>query len=561
MTPREELIEIQRRMVRDLKREIYDSLYGNSTRLQRYAKSYGKHFTTPGEITDREVFLERAAASDVVYHGDFHTLKLSQLSPIKILRALEDRGRRVCLALEMFCARDQAVLDRFARLEITEEEFLEAIAYEETWGFDWNNYRNLVYFALGRGIPVLALDCRDTAEDVSIEARDDFAGRRIAERLESHPDELVYVFCGELHLAPDHLPESVDRAVADPEPPKRTILYQNNEDLYWMLAEQELEHDASLVQLDDDQFCLMNSTPLVVYQSYRNWAEHQEELAQAADGWWDGTGNTFDYTDQVHQLVRIVADFLDIRCADLDDFTVVSAEDFDFLDRLSSRYRLSDERIREILDEVEHRKSFIVPEASLIYLSNISMNRAAEEASRYVHFRLAGFGGTPSDPREAFYTAVMNRAVGFFGSKIVNHKRTAKRESYYRKIETRNRRRRLGEKEAGFLRLARFVLQHKELERRVLEPGRRLSWPKNIYRLEPELVGGVTGALGNLLGDRIYAGMITGDLAKAEIRELFARRFEDGTTARDTYFDLCRRIAPLEADPDGLALPPTGAAS
>jgi len=540
MTPREALIEIQRRMVRDLKREIGDALYGDSTCLRQYSEVYRRQFAGPLEIAARDDLIERAAASDVVFHGDFHTLKLAQLSPIKILRALRERGRTVRLALEMFCASDQPALDRFQRMEIDEDEFLRAVRYEERWGFPWENYRNLVYFALGEGIPIAGIDCRDRPE-ATLADRDAFAARRIAGILDEHPDDLVYVFCGELHLAPEHLPRALELACG--RPPRRTIVHQNNETVYWRLAEFGLEQDAALVRIADDRFCLVHCTPLVVFQSFRNWVERQEELALEDGAWWEGDGQCIDLADQVHQLVRVIAEFLGIRGVDLDDFTVYTPHDLDFLEILQERHRLDPARLRWIRNEIEHAKSLYIPEARIVYLVNLSINRAAEEAARFLHFQSAGYGGEPLHPRCAFYCRVLVEALGFFGSKVVNHKRTAKGEEYYRRIERELLDRPLGESEAEFLRVARHVLRHRDLERRKLGPTPTSAWPRRLFLLDPDLHRGVTGALGHLLGEELYGALLAERITKEEIRSLFETRFEEGRTAERIYFELRRRLS------------------
>jgi len=543
MTPREELIAIHRRIVGELKSEIQGSLYGDSPSLRAYDATYAKHFEGDYRIASKDAMLAGAYASDIVYHGDFHTLESAQRSAVKTLSALADSGREICLALEMFCADDQAAIDAFARLELTEEEFLQTVRYEENWGFDWRHYRSLVYCALGRGIPILGLDCRDSSDYVPLDIRDLFAAERIAMRRRLHPDELLYVFCGELHLAPEHLPAAVDRLLPDPKP-RRTILFQNNEDLYWRLAGNG-DEDAAVVGLDDDCYCLMNSTPLVVYQSYRHWLDRQEELAVADDGWWDGDGGTIDVTEQVHQLVAIVAEFLGFAPAHFDDFTVYTSGDLDFLSVLDERHGLSRSRLDSLLRDLEAGESLFVPEARIIYLPEVSIDRAAEEASRFIHFHAARYASLPEDPRTAFYADVMTATLAFLGSKIVNHKRRAKRPGHFRRLETRHRsgrgRRRTPE-HTHRVAVARAVLRHLDLEDAKLAPAPRRGWPRNLYRLPRDQHRDVTAALGHLLGDELWQALRTGPVRKAEVRSLFRMRFSEPARAREIYFHLKARL-------------------
>ncbi len=550
MTPREELIEIHRRVVGELKSEIQGSLYGDSPSLRAYDATYAKHFEGDYRLVSKDAVLASAFASDIVYHGDFHTLESAQRSAVRTLSALADSGREICLALEMFCADDQAAIDAFSRLELTEEEFLEAVRYEENWGFDWSHYRSLVYCALGRGIPILALDCRDSSDYVPLDIRDLFAAERIASRRVLYPDELLYVFCGELHLAPEHLPAAVERLLPEEEP-RRTILFQNNESLYWRLACNG-DEDATVIGLDDGCYCLMNSTPLVVYQSYRHWLERQEELAVADDGWWDTENPSVDLTEQVHQLVAIVSEFLGFAPSHFEDFTVYTSGDLDFLNVLDERYGLDRARLDAVLRDIEGGESLFVPEARIVYLPEVSLDRAAEEASRFIHFHAARYSRLPTEPRTAFYADVMTAALAFLGSKIVNHKRRARRPGYFRKLETRLRGlrgRRRSPEDARQIAVARSVLRHFELEDSKLSPSPPRSWPRNLYRLPRDRHREVTQALGDLLGDELWSALCEGRLRKDFVRGLYRTRYAEPRQARETYFDLKRRLRDTEWPP------------
>jgi len=545
MSPRDELIRIQRRIVRGLKREVFGTLYGDSGDLRRYAVRYARSFRQPRRVISRDTLMRRLVPADLVFHGDVHTLKLAQLSPIKILRELRRRGRRVCLGLEMFCARDQATLDAFQAGRISERTLLERIRYDRTWGFEWRSYRNLVLAAVDEGIPLLALDCRLASRRVPLDVRDRFAAERIASRRRAHPDELLYVFFGELHLAPGHLPAAVARALGS-DRARQVILHQSTESVYWNLASRGRELDAGIVELSRSRFCMLAATPLVLYHSFRNWLDRQDAVASTdeASREEEGNGPLLDRADQVHGLVRIIVDSLGIRVPDIDGFTVYTSADPDLFDVLRFRWRIRGKRLRRLTRELRAAKSLFIPEGNVIFLPTLSLNRGAEEAARFVHFRLAGYGGPPASPRDRFYTDVMHEALGFFGSKLVNPKRRAKTVAYYREQARLRRSPDLAPLAARFLEVSRLVVRHEDGGRsrssRRVNAGPAAN--SRLFRLPPELHAGVTGALGHLLGERIFEALRQGRCRIEEVQRLFAIPFDRGTTGREAYFLLRSRL-------------------
>ena len=60
--------------------------------------------------------------------------------------------------MEMFPVAAQPILDRYIRGEITEENFLKEVAWEEVWGFPYSLYRDLIDWQKEKRMPVLGLN-------------------------------------------------------------------------------------------------------------------------------------------------------------------------------------------------------------------------------------------------------------------------------------------------------------------------------------------------------------------------------------------------------------------
>ncbi|MBI3267780.1 MAG: hypothetical protein HYZ53_02065, partial [Planctomycetes bacterium] len=141
-----------------------------------------------------------------------------------------------------------------------------------------------------------------------------------------------------------------------------------------------------------------------------------------------------------------------------------------------------------------------------------------------------------------FYRAVLRRALGYFGSKLLNHKRTCRKEADFRQIVEEGRGKRLTtEWKRELRRIAAYVCEHRERERRFLAEG---AWPvlHNLHRLAPGVRLGLAQALGYLLGDRLHDALVLGAVQKEELRELFLRRFERPGEPLAEYLYLVRRL-------------------
>ncbi|HEX8387060.1 MAG TPA: ChaN family lipoprotein, partial [Rubricoccaceae bacterium] len=108
-----------------------------------------------GEAHPLDVLLDEAAEADVVFLGEVHDDPTAQALELAALAGLVERagGRRpVVLALEMFEADVQPVLDEYVSGLIPERSFLEAA---RPWG-NYADYRPLVEFAKAHGVAVVA---------------------------------------------------------------------------------------------------------------------------------------------------------------------------------------------------------------------------------------------------------------------------------------------------------------------------------------------------------------------------------------------------------------------
>ena len=367
---------------------------------------------------------------------------------------------------------------------------------------------------------------------------------RIVEARERDPGTLIAVLFGDLHVAPAHIPariEALSRARKLP-PPRQVLVFQNAEAVYWRLAELGIEQETHAVRIAPDRFCLVNSTPLVQVQSYLNWEMNQEELEESV-GLDEPRISSTVMTDQVHEIVRTICRFLEISEQGFDDFTVHTARDLDFLDRLAERGEIEEGDLAEFREQVERDESFFLVDGKLIYLGNLSLDHAAEEAAHYVNTKLAGHERRPHDRVFDFYYRTMKEAIGFLGSKVIDHKRSCYHRAEFEGLLADTRGKRLDGRLAQIRRVAKDVLAHLDFEER-RHAGESRGYPRfrNPYDRELAIHLGTTHSLGYILGDRIHAALMSGAVRRAEVRRLFEETFEDPGRPREVYFEWVDRL-------------------
>ncbi|MHC4393677.1 MAG: ChaN family lipoprotein, partial [Planctomycetota bacterium] len=400
---RHELIVIQQGIAERLQQEIENSVGEISPMLELYYQEYWRELQAFETVSSRADLVEACLDAAIVYCGDYHSLSASQRTATKLIEEIADSGRAVTVAIEMVHSEHQYVLDRYQRGEINEAAFLEGVEYRKRWDFQWAPYRDLLAVCRERGIAVRAINTDPGESSTRILERDFHAAERITALTEASEDRLVFVLDGDLHVASEHLPMVV-RSMLHTRGVQRehVIVHQNAEPIYWQLAEQGLEQLIDVVRVAADVYCVFSATPIVKLQSYLNWQHDHAELHHYLDPMWLGDEDdehSHDYAEQVHEIVRTIADFLHIKHDGLQDLTVFTTRDLDFLDALERDERLTPHAIETVKAHVKAGESYFVPGINVIYLADQSLYAAAEEATHFVNSVLAGFDTAPREPR------------------------------------------------------------------------------------------------------------------------------------------------------------------
>ena len=561
MPAREVLEEIglNRRAVGRLRAEIA-KLDGSSRRA--YIRAFHREFSGPGSSSSFDDLVVACFKADLVYVGDFHALPSSQRFAARLLREIARRSRRSVLAVEMVFGRHQRILDQWLQGLLSEPEFLKRIRYEQDWGYNWESFREIFAVARENSIPTFGIDCSPRNGMRYVRERDRYMASRIADIFARSPEAKVIVMVGESHLATPHLPAAVREALARVNMERRSVrVLQNLEETWWDLVSQGQEH-SDTVEVGRNVYCVFNSSPIEKYEAWRRTLDRwNQDRPEDVDP---------DLTPTVHNMIDTILKFLGVskygravtepreeppvRAGGryiVDDYPeVYSAAELPALKRLLRKQKISRSEITHITAHVGRNGSCYIPAINAVYVGTFNLIHAGEEAAHFVNHALRGdIAATPRGPgarADSFYESVIEEALGFFGSKVIdpsrNHFFETKFYRYYRKS------REIVERETGhsyeeFCEIIDFILLHKKFERSYEDydeiPAPLLAGIRTRDRRRFNIL---THELGYYLGQQIYDGYHAGIIGRKEVAGLFRRRFEGQGKALELYLDLSARL-------------------
>lgn len=154
----------------------------------------------PRDTLGLEEIIDDVIEKPIIYVGEAHTSFESHRVQLEVIMAMNKKGRKFAIGMEMFQKPFQQALDDYLSGKTDEREFLKASEYFKRWQFDYNLYREILQFAKAKGIPVVALNLRsEITKKVAQEGLDaltdeereeipadmDMADRQYRERLEA----------------------------------------------------------------------------------------------------------------------------------------------------------------------------------------------------------------------------------------------------------------------------------------------------------------------------------------------------------------------------------------
>ena len=130
--------------------------------------------------------VDQLASKRVVFVGETHDRYDHHLNQLEIIRRLHELDRDLAIGVEYFPQHFQPQLDDYLAGRTTEDQFLHAVDYYRTWGYDYRLYAPIFRFAREQQIPIRALNV--PADLPSAVAKVGLAGLSEQQRASLPPD-------------------------------------------------------------------------------------------------------------------------------------------------------------------------------------------------------------------------------------------------------------------------------------------------------------------------------------------------------------------------------------
>jgi len=518
---------------------------------RKYLRDFREAYRSYKRVLAPSDVCHEIAKAGIVLVGDYHALPNSQRYPASLLRDPELHQRPIVLGVETIFSRDQHILDEWFRGEIDEGELRQRIRFELDWGYEWAPFYELLSAARDHGASIYGLDCMPREDLRKIAARDRHAADKITDLRRRHPDALIIVLFGESHLAPQHLPALLQQQL--PAEPMLTVL-QNVDALYWRAAG-EASDRIEAVEVSGNVLCVFNATPLEKYENYRlcleRWGRNDDDHSAP------------DLRPTLYNLIDGMVRFLGINQYSSHNTTqpkllvdlmpeVHSRSSDALLRRLLSRKGFTPEHRRSLLRKVRERGSVYLPPINAVYVREFRMTSSAEDATRFLHQACRGLPNLSNgkalaqhtaphaaavapllDRDDAFYVAVFEHALAFFGSRILHPARPALRDTDLADLFDVTREdleRQTSLPFADAVEALDFLTEHRLTEHREHDfcSARAPAFAGRKYEYAAE-------QLGYLTGNDLYDAYLEGRLTTAALRKLFLTHIEEPGVARETY--------------------------
>jgi len=545
---REQLIRIHRKNYRQNVKLVQENL-GHNPGVKIYARDYSRHLKKYEEVSNKTELIKKVLAADLIFHGDYHTLKQSQLSVLRILHEIKGK-KDIILCLEMFHGSDQKYIDRFLSGELSENMFLEKIDYAKKWPFRWSNWRPIVSFCIENQIPILGINSEiDEVKGIkSLRQRDQYSARIIAKAFIRNPDKLIYVVDGDYHVTPNNLPKNVESLLEQlNETAKTLIIFQNVENLYWKLCRRGLE-ESDVLKISENIYCVMNTMPANKIQSYLNWLDYSKDAYFPVHQDWEDDADE-ETGAMVHEMVNTLASILDLKFPGdaLEKLTIYYPNDLDFMERIHNTPAFKGQ-LRLIRSKIEKGEGFLLEyshsgeRAYLIYLANSNLNMAAEEACHFLNAVLRGPLEASISPFDSFYRNVITECLGFFGSKFINEKRKSHTENSIRSFLGQAKRGELKHTDPEILQVARYILQHFYLQRKTSDATEYINKFFSQYHSQSVVTRMFSTQLGYMLGNKLFYAVKRGKFSIKRTQEYFHTPFDKPQEAFNCYLETSNRL-------------------
>jgi len=142
------------------KQKIFHLAIGDAERRTRDARVVldGITDTATGDVLSANQLAARLRDTRLLLVGESHTTADFHRVELRVVRALNEAGRKVMIGLEMFPYTEQKSLDQWREGLLTEPGFVALARWYEFWGYNWDYYRDIFLYARDHRIPMYGVN-------------------------------------------------------------------------------------------------------------------------------------------------------------------------------------------------------------------------------------------------------------------------------------------------------------------------------------------------------------------------------------------------------------------
>lgn len=516
--------------VRQLQKTLYqrarsaaqDIGAGDDNKIIEYSRKFEKSLPRRFKKINREDFFAGIVDARIILYGDFHTLKQSQKGFVRLLQELAtfNPTRPRLIALEAFQANHQPELDLFQQRKLSEEDFLQRIDYEKTWGFSWQNYQRIVSHAITEKIPLFGIN----SSRGKLAQRDRFCAQKLTQLARKFPQHQILCITGEYHLADQQLPAALKQNLQKAKiSGGKIVRVVANIDQYYFSLNYPSEFTIShYLYLKKDLYCLMDTPPWVKWQSYAFWEELRQDSMQieSREGIYNEIMIDLDY--HLLSLVSDLVKFFKFSSSNtiLTLFNLVSGAPEKILREAQQQKLVPPGDLKTVAVRLALDEFFYIEKSRTILLTKVSLNNLSDAAGQFLYDTIAR-DNFKMNAVNNFYRRIVRFSLGTLCSKIINPKR--KLTNYYRYVDIAQGKERVVHEQRE---VAKAVVRfHHWMQHRVEHcDGRILRHLLSTVALDERVAFEVSKALGKIIGVRLYRYTIERHTPTEEIRALFQKQ-------------------------------------
>lgn len=538
-TALKQLIDLQRVMYDRAISDARDNIGPGKASILKYQKEFEASLPDNFSPASATKILEAIDRKSIVLFGDFHSHKQSQRAFLRILRMYQNRPDHapVVVGLEMFRSTDQASVDEWMTGQISDQQLLETIKYDQTWGFPWTNFRPILEYCRTNGIRVIGVNTHSVGKD-SLKKRDAHAATILCDLSRAEPNTRVFCLIGEFHLADTHLPQALRNINADDSfHPLR--IFANLDKYFFAIKHDRLHYKDEYLALNKNTFCIINSPPWMKWHSHSLWEEmrrignvrHLEATIAPNESDVDFAKYDSDsdesYTDDVldldyhlRHLQKQVCNFFKLSPSsnELETFNI-SHDTFDSsLDHMESSARDA------FLTRVSLDGFAVDFSRQLVYMPQVSINNMSAAAGQMLFGSLSRLQEDYSDQDKLFAIQCLKYTFGWIANKILNPRMPLHDRRMLEAYLSSSRNRRLIGQMRQRRNLAKATIAMQTwIEKKWLSPAasiKRLPRLPNKYALlDSSTAHELARSLAQVIAEPICSGLVKGKIDISDVKK------------------------------------------